>query len=115
MRSPKLLEKPRKTLISSKTKSDQINERGMRFQLTPEEQTLMRIMAGVPAWRAGEFLTWPRVQAVRDQAFAAVSDKYNGDDREWRWLVRMEADGLADWIKQVWQSIKGQKWAGATS
>jgi uncharacterized protein YijF (DUF1287 family) len=92
------------------------HERGVRFQLTPEEQTLMiaisermhemRIMAGVPARQAGAFLTWPRVQAVRERAFVAVSDRRRGDDREWRRLVGMEADELAEWIEQVWEEVQ---------
>ncbi len=87
------------------------HDRGVLFQLTPEEQTLMiaiserlhemRIIAGVPAWKAGEFLTWPRVKAVRDLAFMAISDKRAGDDRKWRPLIAMEADELSDWIEQV--------------
>jgi hypothetical protein len=92
------------------------HKRWVRFQLTPEEQALMtaisermhemRIIAGVPARRAGDFLTWPRVKAVRDGAFTAVSDKRAGDDREWLRLVAMEADELSDWIEQVWCSVE---------
>lgn len=93
------------------------HERRVRFQFTPEEDDLllliselmheMRIAAGVSMFRPGKFLTRPRLLAVRDRVFAAISNKRHGDDSEWRRLVGMAQGELVEWIEQVWWTNEG--------
>ncbi len=92
------------------------HERGVTFQLTLEEDTLtmavsermqeMRTAAGISPLYASRYLTQPRLLAVRDRVFAAISDKRHGDASEWCRLVKMDAEELSDWIQQVWQTVE---------
>ncbi len=92
------------------------HERGVTFQLTLEEDTLtmavsermqeMRTAAGISPLYASRYLTQPRLLAVRDHVFAAISDKRHGDASQWRRLATMDPCELSDWIEEVWRTVE---------
>lgn len=71
--------------------------RGTRFRLTAEEDAMMAAVAerihaatdraGLSIWQARKFWTPARIDAVRDHALKAISDRRHGDDSGWNALV----------------------------